>query len=176
MPDKIIVYSGSFDPATYGHLDLINRTLDKFLDYELFIAVSNNYSKNSLFSLDERVEMLNKIYNLNSSRVKVMGFTGLLVDFMKKVKANIILRGLRAVSDFEYELKLAHTNRNIGENIETIFMMPKEEYSYISSSMVRELAFLGGDVRKFVHPVVESYLSNKYKKIKFSRDDDFLCK
>lgn len=165
MPDKVIVYSGSFDPATYGHLDLVNRTLDKFLDYNIFIAVSNNYSKDSLFSLEERVEMLNEIYNINS-RVKIMSFTGLLVNFMKKVNANIILRGLRAVSDFEYELKLAHTNRNIGENIETIFMMPKEEYSYISSSMVRELAYLGGNVKKFVHPVVEKYLSKKYKNMK----------
>ena len=146
MPNKIIVYSGSFDPATYGHLDLINRTLDMFKDYKVLIAV------------------LDEIYNQNS-RIEIASFTGLLVNFMKERNINIILRGLRAVSDFEYELKLAHTNRNIGENIETIFMMPKEEYSYISSSMVRELAYLGGSVKKFVHPVVEKHLFKIYKNL-----------
>ena len=110
MPNKIIVYSGSFDPATYGHLDLINRTLDMFKDYKVLIAVSNNYSKKNLFSINERVEMLDEIYNQNS-RIEIASFTGLLVNFMKERNINIILRGLRAVSDFEYELKLAHTNR-----------------------------------------------------------------
>jgi pantetheine-phosphate adenylyltransferase len=158
---KSVIYSGSFDPATYGHLDLINRAEKMFPDYRIVVAVANNYSKNNLFTLEERTSILNEIY-IDNDRVEIYSFDGLLVNFAKQQNANIVIRGLRAVSDFEYELQLALTNRKIGENIETIFMMPNEEYSYLSSSLVREVSKLGGEVSQFVHPIVERELKKKF--------------
>lgn len=157
---NIAVYPGSFDPATYGHLDVINRASKIFK--KVIVSVVNNPNKNTLFTLEERVLMLQEI--LIYKNIEIVCFDGLLVDFVKKSNSNIIVRGLRAVSDFEYELQLALTNRTIGGDIETIFLMPSEEYTYLSSSLVREVAKLGGNISKFVHPVVEKALINKFFK------------
>lgn len=156
--NNTVIYPGSFDPATYGHLDIIYRAKKMFS--RVIVAVVNNINKNTLFTLEERVAMLEKIFK---KEVDIVFFDGLLVDFVKKNKSNIIIRGLRAVSDFEYELQLALTNRTIGNGIETIFLMPSEEYTYLSSSLVREVASLGGDVTKFVHPIVYEELKKKRK-------------
>ena len=158
-----VVYPGSFDPATFGHLDIIDRASKIFP--KVIVSVVNNNNKNTLFSLEERVLMLKEIL-ADKKNVEIHCFDGLLVDFVKKNDSNIIVRGLRAVSDFEYELQLALTNRTIGDDIETIFLMPSEEYTYLSSSLVREVAKLGGNVSKFVHPVVEKALVEKFKKYK----------
>ncbi|MCP4481364.1 MAG: pantetheine-phosphate adenylyltransferase [bacterium] len=157
---KKAIYPGSFDPITYGHLDLIERASRIFP--EVIVSVVNNPNKSTLFSLNERVELLDKILCSRFDNVKVASFDGLLVDFVKDHNSNMIIRGLRAVSDFEYELQLALTNRKISSGVETIFLMPKEEYTYLSSSLVREVAKYGGDVSQFVHPVVVSKLKEKF--------------
>lgn len=158
---KISIYPGSFDPITIGHIDIIERAA-KLTD-KLIVAVLKNNEKNVLFTIDERVEMIKKsISHLNN--VEVEGFDGLLVDFAKKKNAEIIIRGLREMTDFEYELKLAQTNRVLWDNLETIFLITSPNLAYVSSSTVREVASFGGDISKFVSPFVAEEVKRKYKK------------
>jgi pantetheine-phosphate adenylyltransferase len=152
------VYPGTFDPITSGHADLIKRAA-RFYD-RLIIAVADNRNKNSLFSLAERIELAQTVL-AEFENVEVIGFDTLLVDFVHEVGGNVLLRGLRAVSDFEYEFQLASMNRKLAPEIETMFMTPSEQYSFISSSLVREISVLGGDVSAFVHPAVEVALKAK---------------
>ncbi|WP_321275833.1 pantetheine-phosphate adenylyltransferase [Thiomicrorhabdus indica] len=153
------VYPGTFDPITCGHFDLIERAA-RFYD-KLIIAVANNRNKTSLFSLEERVALASTVV-AHMPNVVVVGFDGLLVDFVREVKGNVLLRGLRAVSDFEYEFQLASMNRKLAPEVETMFMTPAEQYSFISSSLVREISALGGDISEFVHPQVSKALLSKY--------------
>ena len=154
------VYPGTFDPITNGHFDLIERAA-RFYD-RLVIAVADNQNKQSLFTLEQRVELAKKVTK-NLPNVEVIGFSGLLVDFVKQINGHVLLRGLRAVSDFEYEFQLASMNRKLAPEIETMFMTPAEQYSFISSSLVREISRLGGDVSDFVNPVVSKSLQNVHK-------------
>ena len=153
------VYPGSFDPLTYGHLDIIERSA-KMVD-ELVVGVLNNSAKNSLFSLEERVNMIKEMTK-DIPNVKVESFDGLLVDYMSKIGANIIIRGLRAVTDFEYELQLAQINHVQNEEIETIFLITNLKYSYLSSTVVKEIASYGGDISKFVPEELMDRIYAKY--------------
>ena len=144
---KRAIYPGSFDPLTLGHLDMIERSA-KIVD-ELVIGVLNNSAKNSLFSLDERVSMIKEMTE-SMPNVTVESFDGLLVDYMKEINATIIVRGLRAVTDFEYELQIAQTNHVENPEVETIFLTTSLQYSYLSSTIVKEFASYGGDISKFV--------------------------
>ncbi|HHT00085.1 MAG TPA: pantetheine-phosphate adenylyltransferase [Thiomicrospira sp.] len=152
------VYPGTFDPITSGHYDLIERAA-RFYD-RLVIAVADNRNKKSLFTLAERVALAEKV-TADLPNVEVIGFSGLLVDFVKDIKGHVLLRGLRAVSDFEYEFQLASMNRKLAPEVETMFMTPAEQYAFISSSLVREISALGGDVSEFVHPEVSAALKVK---------------
>jgi pantetheine-phosphate adenylyltransferase len=156
---KIAVYPGSFDPITYGHLDIIKRGLQIFDG--LIIAVLNNPHKKTLFSTADRVKMLKTVVS-GLSRVEVTSFDGLLVDFVIAQKARVIIRGLRAVSDFEYELQMALMNRKLAKTVDTIFLMPAEPYTYLSSSLVKEIVARGGRAAKFVPPLVEQELRRKF--------------
>lgn len=149
------VYPGTFDPITNGHFDLIERAA-RFYD-RLIIAVADNRNKKSLFSLEERVALAKEVTQ-HLKNVEVVGFSGLLVDFVSDIGGSVLLRGLRAVSDFEYEFQLASMNRKLAPEIETMFMTPAEQYSFISSSLVREISALGGNVSEFVHPSVAKRL------------------
>ncbi len=153
------VYPGSFDPTTYGHLDIIERSSEIFS--ELTVAVIANPNKKALFSVAERIEMLES--SIKAKNVKVKSFDGLLVNFMKMEKAAVIVRGLRAVTDFEYEFQMALTNRKICQEIETVFLAADERWTYVSSSLVKEIASLGGDVNSFVPPAVMEKISGKIK-------------
>ena len=144
---KRAIYPGSFDPLTLGHLDMIERSA-KIVD-ELVIGVLNNSAKNSLFSLDERVSMIKEMTE-SMPNLTVASFDGLLVDYMKEINATIIVRGLRAVTDFEYELQIAQTNHVENPEVETIFLTTSLQYSYLSSTIVKEFASYGGDISKFV--------------------------
>lgn len=144
---KRAIYPGSFDPLTLGHLDMIKRSA-KIVD-ELVVGVLNNSAKNSLFSLDERVSMIKEMTE-SMPNVTVASFNGLLVDYMKEINATIIVRGLRAVTDFEYELQIAQTNHVENPEVETIFLTTSLQYSYLSSTIVKEFASYGGDISKFV--------------------------
>ena len=144
---KRAIYPGSFDPLTLGHLDMIKRSA-KIVD-ELVIGVLNNSAKNSLFSLDERVSMIKEMTE-SMPNVTVASFDGLLVDYMKEINATIIVRGLRAVTDFEYELQIAQTNHVENPEVQTIFLTTSLQYSYLSSTIVKEFASYGGDISKFV--------------------------
>ncbi|MCK4245015.1 MAG: pantetheine-phosphate adenylyltransferase [Candidatus Omnitrophica bacterium] len=155
---RVIVYPGSFDPVTYGHLDIIKRAL-KICD-QLIIAVSSNPTKKSLLSLRERILLLKETIK-EMKDVRVEEFDGLLVDFLKRKGVRIIIRGLRAVSDFEYEFQMVLANRKLDEKTETIFMMPTEAYFYLSSSLVKELAGLGADISRYVPKFVEEKLKEK---------------
>lgn len=152
------IYPGSFDPVTNGHLDLIDRGT-KIFDH-LIVAVLRNPEKDPLFSLQERVEMLREVTR-PWANVEVDVFDGLLVDYVRRRKATVILRGIRAISDYEYELQMALMNRKLEPQIETVFMMPAETYSYLSSRLVREIALLGGSIQGLVPPVVERRLRTK---------------
>ncbi len=163
---NVAIYPGSFDPATFGHLNIIDRASTIFEN--IIVSVVNNQNKNTLFNLEERVLMLREIYS-NNKNIRVESFDGLLVDFVKKNNSKIIVRGLRAVSDFEYELQLALTNRKISDNIETVFLMPNEEYTYLSSSLVKEVAKLGGDISSFVHPTIEKKLKDYFSNVRQNR-------
>jgi len=147
----IAIYPGSFDPVTYGHLDLVARGLKVF--DRLVIAAVANPSKDPLFSLEERVEML-KEATAHLKEVTVESFAGLLVDYMHRYPGAVVLRGLRAVSDFEYEFQMSLTNRELDDGLETIFMLPSLEYTYLRASLVKEVAYLGGDVSRFVPPQI----------------------
>ena len=157
---RTAVYAGSFDPITRGHEDLIRRSL-AFVD-RLVVAVATNSSKQPLFTLDERVAFIREAVG-NDARVDVQQFNGLLVDFARGVGANLIIRGLRAVADFEYEFQMALMNRHLAPGLETVFMVPSLDTTYISSSLVREVARFGGDVNGLVHPAVAAALRDKQK-------------
>ena len=154
------VYPGTFDPMTMGHVDLVRRA-SKLFD-SVIIAIASSDSKKPMFSLEERIEIGNKIF-ADDPKVEVVGFSGLLVNFAKDNDANILIRGLRVVADFEYEFQLANMNRAMSPDIESVFLTPKEEYSYISSSLVKEIATMGGDVTRFVDPVSLDALNQKIK-------------
>ena len=157
---KSAIFPGSFDPVTNGHLDVIKRA-SKLFD-KLIVSVAINESKNALFTMDERQQLLREAcVNLGLTNIEVVAFEGLLVDAVKKFKVNAIVRGLRAVSDFEIEFQMALMNRELDSNCETIFLMPSPEYSFTSSRMVKEVAKFGGDISAFVHPVVIEALKEK---------------
>ncbi len=158
MSQIVAVYPGSFDPVTNGHLDLIARGAKIF--HQLIVAVLQNREKAPLFSASERVEMLREVTRPWPS-VEVDLFDGLLVDYVRRRKAQVILRGIRAVSDYEYELQMALMNRRLEPQVETIFMMPDARYSYLSSHLVREIAQLGGRIEGLVPPLVEERLRAK---------------
>ncbi|MEJ2142718.1 MAG: pantetheine-phosphate adenylyltransferase [Gammaproteobacteria bacterium] len=156
------IYPGTFDPITNGHSDLVQRAARIFDKVVLAVAKGQEGLKQPVFSVDERVALARDVLN-EIRNVEVIQFDGLLVDFVKQQNAQVILRGLRAVSDFEYEFQLASMNRHLDENIETMFLTPAEQYSYISSSLVREIAALGGDVSPFVHEQVAAALNNRIR-------------
>lgn len=158
--NKIGLYPGSFDPVTYGHLDLIKRGSQVF-DH-LYISVSNNSNKRYLFSAEERRDLLLECTK-GLSNVEIIICDKLSVDLAEELQANAILRGLRAVTDFDYEMQMALTNRQLNPNVETIFMMTRKEYSFLSSSIVKEVAQYGGDISSFVPKVVEERLFSKIK-------------
>jgi pantetheine-phosphate adenylyltransferase len=158
MP-TLAVYAGSFDPITLGHRDLILRSL-RFVD-RLVVAVAINVAKEPLFSVEERLEFI-RLSVEDDPRVEVRFFEGLLVDFVREVGANLIIRGIRAVSDFEYEFQMALMNRHLAEQVETVFMVPSIETTYISSSLVRQVARFRGDVSGLVHPSVAAALVHKF--------------
>jgi len=155
---RTAVYAGSFDPITRGHEDLIKRSL-QFVD-RIIVAVATNVSKQPLFTLDERVAFIRAAVG-DDARVDVRQFNGLLVDFAREVGASLIIRGLRAVADFEYEFQMALMNRHLAPGLETVFMVPSLETTYISSSLVREVARFRGDISGLVHPVVGDALRAK---------------
>ena len=155
---KLAVYPGTFDPVTNGHLDLIRRALVLFP--ELVVGVVVNPGKGTLFSVEDRVEMLRRATG-RLKGVEVVSFGGLAVDFARSRKASVILRGLRMLSDFEYEFQMALTNRRLDPGVETVFLMPSAEHSYVSSRLVKEAAALGGDVREFVPAFVAERLKRK---------------
>ena len=158
MKNVLAIYPGSFDPVTNGHLDLIERGA-KIFD-RLVVAILRNFDKEPLFTIDERVEMLREVTR-PWENVEVDVFSGLLVEYARLREANVILRGIRAVSDYEYELQMALMNRKLNRDIETVFMMPALSYSYLSSRLVREIAQLGGPITGLVPPVVEERLRTK---------------
>lgn len=158
---KTAIYPGSFDPITLGHIDIINRAASIF-DH-LTVAVLNNKAKHSLFSVDERVKMIEDEFK-NIKNITVTSYEGLLVEYCKENNIKVILRGLRAVTDFEYELQMSQTNAKLSDNkVETIFLNTDLQYAYLSSSTVREVASFGGDISKFVTTNVEKLVHEKYK-------------
>lgn len=156
--NQLAIYAGTFDPMTLGHWDLIERSAEIF--QTLILAVTTNSTKNPLFSTEERMDMARDVVK-NLGNVEVDTFEGLLIDYAKLRESRILIRGLRAYSDFEYEFQMALTNRKLAPEIETLFMMPKEIHSYVSSSTVREVARFGGDVSEFVPPSVLKVLCEK---------------
>jgi pantetheine-phosphate adenylyltransferase len=156
---KTAVYPGSFDPITYGHLDIINRGL-KIFD-EVVVAVAANSQKSALFTIDERIGLIREVFG-NEPRVVVDTFTGLLIDYVAARGAHVIIRGLRAISDFEYEFQIAQMNSCIGEGVETMFMMTSLQYGYLSSSIVKEVCSLNGTIDCFVPPEVKAALRMKF--------------
>jgi pantetheine-phosphate adenylyltransferase len=157
---KVVVYPGTFDPVTYGHLDIIKRAL-KISD-KVIVAVARNTDKGELFSAMERVELIKRAVK-GFKGVEVEAFDGLSVDYVRKKGARIIIRGLRMISDFEYEFQMALTNRKLSSDVETIFMMPSESYSYLSSKLIKEAASLGADLKGFVPHFVEKAIKEKLK-------------
>ncbi|MFA5645109.1 MAG: pantetheine-phosphate adenylyltransferase [Candidatus Ratteibacteria bacterium] len=156
---KTAVYPGSFDPVTNGHIEIVERS-QKFIEC-IIIAVAHNPQKKSLFSFEERAEMLKEVFK-DYDNVRVESFDGLLVDYLRRKKVSLVIRGLRAVSDFDYEFQMALTNRQFMEEVETIFLMPREEYLYLSSSMVRQIAQFHGSIKKFVPEIVAQRLREKF--------------
>jgi len=158
--DNIAVYPGSFDPITNGHVDIINRGLRIF--EKIIVAVLENSKKKSLFSTKERIAMINSIYQ-NKKNVEVKAFKWLLVEFAKKNKAKIVMRGLRAISDFEYEFQMALMNKKLDSKIETFFMVPSLKYSFLSSKLVKEVCMLGGSLSGLIAPQIEKNIMEKFK-------------
>jgi pantetheine-phosphate adenylyltransferase len=158
---RIAIYAGSFDPITRGHEDLMMRSLS-FVD-RLIVAVAKNSAKTPIFTNDERVALI-KSAVADETRIEVRSFDGLLVDFAKSVNAGLLIRGLRAVSDFEYEYQMALMNRHLAPGLETVFMVPSLDTTYISASLVREVARFGGDISGLVHPAVAKALRAKFSR------------
>ena len=158
---KSAIYPGSFDPVTYGHLDIIKRAAMVF--DELIVSVLNNKAKTPLFSVEERVKMLTEATK-DIPNVKIDSFSGLLIDYAKEKNVHVAIRGLRAITDFEYELQIAQTNRKFsGGDLDTMFLTTSLEYAYLSSSTVREIAYYGGDISQCVPPFVADMIHEKYK-------------
>ena len=155
------IYPGSFDPVTYGHLDVIERS-SKLVD-ELIVGVLNNKAKSPLFSAEERVRMLNEVTK-DMPNLTVVPFEGLLVDFARKMDAGLVIRGLRAITDFEYELQMAQTNHKMEPDVETVFLTTSLDYSYLSSTTVKEVAAFGGDISQFVPGIVADLIEEKMNK------------
>ena len=155
MHKRTAVYPGTFDPITNGHIDLVRRAASIF--DRLVVAIAANPNKAPMFSLEQRVDMARRVL-AEVQNVEVMGYVGLTVDFARQNGLSVIVRGLRAVSDFEFEFQLANMNRHLSREIETVFLTPQEQFTFISSSLVREIAVLGGDVHEFVHPIVAAEL------------------
>lgn len=162
MSKTRVIYPGTFDPITNGHVDIVNRA-SKMFD-EVVIAIAIGHHKKPLFSLDERIELV-KQSTKHLNNIEIVGFDGLLIDLFKQQNATAVVRGLRAISDFEYEFQLANMNRQLSAEYEVIFFTPAEQYSFISSTLVREIARLQGDVSKFVPPVVEQAFIEKFKSL-----------
>lgn len=152
------IYPGSFDPVTFGHLDIITRSA-KMVD-ELIVGVLNNNAKSPLFSVEERVRMLEEVTK-DMPNVKIIPFEGLLVDFARKMDARMVIRGLRAITDFEYELQMAQTNHKMEPDVETVFLTTSLDYSYLSSTIVKEVAAFGGDISQFVPETVADRITEK---------------
>ncbi len=163
MRHKIAIYPGSFDPPTFGHMNIVERGLEIF--EKIIIAVARNTSKKSLLSPDERTDLLKNLFK-GRRDVEVDQFEGLLVDYAKKKKTNVILRGLRTVADYEYELQMSFSNKSISPQVETIFMMTESKFSHISSTIIKEIAYFGGSVKGMVHPMVEKTIRQKFKAAK----------
>lgn len=155
------LYPGTFDPITNGHHDLVRRAASLF-DH-VIVAIAANPNKAPLFTLEERVDLARRVLS-DLHNVEVLGYSGLTVDFARQHKAGVVVRGLRAVSDFEFEFQLANMNRHVAREIETVFLTPQEQFTFISSSLVREIAILGGDVHEFVDPIVETELKKHRRK------------
>ncbi len=160
---KIGVYPGTFDPVTHGHTDIIARSLRVF--GKVIVAVASNPTKRPLFDLAERVKMV-KLVTKGLPHVEVVAFEGLLVEYVQKRKAHAIIRGLRAISDFEYEFQMALMNRKLNKSVETVFLMPSEEYSYLTSTLIKEVASFGGRLTDFLHPQVAQRLFQRLGKRK----------
>jgi pantetheine-phosphate adenylyltransferase len=156
--NRTAIYPGTFDPITNGHHDLVRRAAGIF-DH-VIVAIAANPNKAPMFPLEARVDMARRVLH-DLSNVAVVGYSGLTVEFARANKAAVVVRGLRAVSDFEFEFQLANMNRHMVREIETVFLTPQEQFTFISSSLVREIAVLGGDVREFVHPLVEAELKKQ---------------
>lgn len=161
MTEKIAVVPGSFDPITNGHIDIIRRAADVF--DTVYVAVLNNSSKNPLFSIEERTALIKEVTK-ELPNIRIETSSGLLIDYAREKKAKAIVRGLRAVSDFEYEMQITSMNRVLDENIETFFIMSKNQYSFLSSSIVKEVAKYGGNVSELVPAIVEQALKEKFAK------------
>jgi pantetheine-phosphate adenylyltransferase len=163
----VAVYPGTFDPFTRGHEDLVRRASSIF--GELIIGVADSRNKHPFFTLEERIEIAQEVLG-HYSNVKIVGFSGLLKDFAREHNARVIVRGLRAVSDFEYEFQMAGMNRYLLPDVETLFLTPSDQYQFISGTFVREIAFMGGDVSKFVFPSVEKWLAKKTADLKLLKE------
>lgn len=159
--NKQAIYPGTFDPLTKGHLDIIERSLKAF--DTLIVAVAEDSVKDSLFTVEEKIEIIKKETEKYKGKIKVESFKGLTTMYAEKKKVNVIIRGLRAMSDFEYEMQMALSNRELAPNIETFFLMTSEKYSHISSRFIKDIARLGGELKKFVTPNVAKKLKNKFK-------------
>ena len=159
---KTAVYPGTFDPVTNGHIDIIERAL-KLFD-KIYVLVGENPQKTATFSAEERVGMLKEALKKHNNRVDVEHFEGLLLDYVKKKKSNVIIRGLRAISDFEFEFQRAQFNREFAKDIETIFIMTKDDYAFLSSSIIKEIAMFNGPVKGFVPEIVEKKLREKFNR------------
>ncbi len=158
---RIVIYPGSFDPFTFGHLDIIERG-SKVFD-KMVVAVAHNVSKKTTFSIEERVEIIEEVFK-NNDKVEVDSFKGLLVDYSKSKGTNIVLRGMRSFSDFEYEMQMAHANKSLDPELETVFMVTSRKYSHISSSLIMEIVSLGGSAGDLVPEIVEKKLKQKLQK------------
>ena len=157
---RLAVYAGSFDPPTTGHMDLIERASALFSD--VIVGIGRHPTRSPLFTVEERLDLVQRA-SAHLPNVTVEAFDGLLIEFCKQKKARVIVRGLRAVSDFEFEFQLANMSRHLSPEIESVFMTPQEQYTFISSTLVREIAVLGGNVSEFVHPIVEVELKRHRK-------------
>ncbi|MGQ0810565.1 MAG: pantetheine-phosphate adenylyltransferase [Nitrospiraceae bacterium] len=160
---KIGVYPGTFDPITHGHTDILTRSLRIF--DKVTVAVAPNPNKHPLFTLEERLHMV-RIVTKNLARVEVTAFDGLLVEYVKQCGAHAIIRGLRAISDFEYEFQMALVNRKLENTVETVFLMPSEEYSYLTSTIIKDVAKHGGPLSDFLHPEIASRLTDRLRSVK----------